>query len=133
MTVTLNIAHKKGPREHLMFSDHLTEAKFDTPIRETFLGQAHIAGTGPEGKTCRECEHWHQWKFKKLGAGLGGDWRPTSPGYNGKRHKTAPLEPKKAYCNRPILNKAKRLIPHFAKACRLFVAAEHPMAAKRPE
>lgn len=129
MTATVTIEHKRAPREHLLFSDHLTEAKFDTPIRETYLGQAHIAGTGPQGKTCRECEHWHQWKYSKAKE----DYVPCPSGYNGKRHKTAPLEPKKAYCNRPTLNKAKRLIPHHAKSCRLFVAADHPMAAKRPE
>jgi len=129
MAVTLNIAHKKPAREHLLFSDHLTAADFDHPIRETFLGQAHIAGTGPDGKTCRECAHWHQWKFSKAK----NDYVPCPPGFYGKRHKITPLEPKKAYCNRPILNKAKRLIPHAAKSCRLFEQAEQPLPARKPE
>lgn len=50
MTVTLNIRHKAAPREHLLFSEHMTAAPYDGPLRETFLGQAHIAGTGPEQK-----------------------------------------------------------------------------------
>lgn len=114
---------------HLLFSEHLTPAPYDGPIRETFLGQAHIAGTGPESRTCRECVFWHQWKFCKSKD----DYVPCDPGFNGKRHATAPLEPKKAYCNRPILNKAKRLIPHTARACRLFEEAEKPVPARRPE
>lgn len=129
MTVTINIRHKAPPREHLLFSDHLTAADFDHPIRETYLGQAHIAGTGPEGKTCRECTHWHKWKYSKSANG----YVPVSSGYFSKKHKTTPLEPKKAYCNRPILNKAKRLIPHAAKSCRLFELANDPMAARKPE
>lgn len=129
MTVTLNIAHKKPAREHLLFSEHLTSADFDHPIRDTYLGQAHIAGTGPVGKTCRECIHWHQWKFSKAAD----EFIPAPPGYFSKRHKVHPLEPKKAYCNRPMLNKPKRLIPHTAKACRLFEASEKPMPASKPE
>ena len=129
MTVTLNIRHKAPPREHLLFSEHLTGAPFDGPIKETFLGQAHIAGTGPDGRTCRECAFWHKWKYIKATD----SYAPCSPGYFGKKHKSSPLEPKKAYCTRPILNRAKRLIPHHAKACRLFEPAENPMPARKPE
>lgn len=55
--------------EHLLFSEHLTAKEVHRPIAETYLGQAHIAGTGPEGKTCRECIFWHVWKSKKLAGG----------------------------------------------------------------
>jgi hypothetical protein len=129
MAITTNIHHKDTTREHLLFSDHLTAADFDSPIRETFLGQAHIAGTGPEGRTCRECVSWHQWKYDKSRD----DFIPCSPGFFSKRHKAHPLEPKKAYCTRPIANKAKRLIPHSAKSCRLFEPAEKPVPARKPE
>lgn len=114
---------------HLQFSEHLTPAPCDIPIRETFLGQAHIAGTGPDEKTCRECRFWHCWARDKHG-----DLTiPRPPGYYGKRHRVHPLEPKKAFCNKPILNKAARLIPHDAKSCRLFEPADNPMPARRPE
>lgn len=115
-----------------MFSEHLTEAHFDSPIRQTFLGQAHIAGTGPAGATCRECVFWHCWKSQRKNPdGSPRPSRPVPPGYFGKRHEKTPLELKKAYCNRPIANKAKRLIPHHAKACRLFEPEEFPLPAKR--
>lgn len=41
--------------DHLEFGRFLTTSETDHAIRRTFLGQAHIAGTGPAGKTCREC------------------------------------------------------------------------------
>jgi hypothetical protein len=28
--------------------------------RATHKGMAHLAGTGPNGRTCRECSHWDQ-------------------------------------------------------------------------
>lgn len=115
--------------EHLLFSEHLTAAKPDAAIRETFLGQAHIAGTGPEGKTCRECAHWHAWKNARNSPYGDNPPTPCAPGYYNKKHKTRAGEIKKARCNRPILNKANRLIPHFAKSCRLFVESECPPAA----
>lgn len=115
--------------QHLLFGEHLTPAPYDGAIRDTYLGQAHIAGTGPEGKTCRECKFWHQWKYSKEHK----DRVPCTPGFFGKKHAKTPLEPKMAYCNRPILNKAKRLIPHSARACRLFEAAELPVPERKPE
>ncbi|PLT95516.1 hypothetical protein BMJ32_29655 [Sinorhizobium medicae] len=115
--------------EHLLFSQNLTAKEVHRPIAETYLGQAHIAGTGPDGKTCRECIFWHVWKSRKLAEGI--KKIPADPGYFGKRHRKTPCELKNARCNRPILNKANRLIPHSAKACRLFEAAEHVLPAKK--
>lgn len=40
-------------------SDHLTEAPADRAARATFPGMAHFAGTGPSGRTCRECVFWN--------------------------------------------------------------------------
>lgn len=51
--------------EFLNFSEHLTPAQFDSPIRSTYLGQAHIAGTGPSGTTCRECVFWRRVSTRK--------------------------------------------------------------------
>lgn len=111
--------------DHIQFSQHMKDVPEHHPIRDTFLGQAHIAGTGPEGKTCRECRFWHKWKWSGKG------YIPCPPGYFSKSHKDHPNEIKNALCNRPIINKANRLIPHDAKACRLFEPDENPMPARR--
>lgn len=112
--------------EHLLFSEHLTAADFDCPIRNTYLGQAHIAGTGPEGTTCRQCLHWGKKKFVKDTFGNYVE-KTEHPKRYGSKHKKWPGEPKDAHCLKPIINKAKRLIPHHALSCRLFEASEHPM------
>lgn len=118
--------------EHLLFSSNMTSSDAHRPIAETYLGQAHIAGTGPSGKTCRECRFWAIKKFRKIADGKYDEYL-TNPGYFGKKHTTKPLEIKKAKCNRPIMNKANRLIPHKAKACRLFEQADNPPAAIKAE
>lgn len=90
-------------------------------IGQTYLGQAHIAGTGPEGKTCRECRWFGP------------------PGYSGGVEKGiyascksgGKLRPQK--CNRPIANKAPDRIPYDAKACRLFEQRDAPMPIIRPD
>lgn len=117
--------------EHLQFGEHLTSAPFDNPIKNTFLGQAHIAGTGPEGTTCRECVHWHKVRrFRDRADGVvREEIAPVE--YFGPKHGASPCELKKQYCMRPILNKAKRLIPHHALSCRPFEASENPPQAKR--
>lgn len=49
-----------------LFSDKLTRAhdpKTAALIEASRPGMAHFAGTGPEGRTCRECIHWsRKWK-----------------------------------------------------------------------
>lgn len=116
--------------EHLLFSDHLTAKEVHRPIAETYLGQAHIAGTGPGGATCRECVFWCLIKHRKDAYGNYHETRE-APGYFGKKHEKTPLELKKARCTRPILNKANRLIPHHAKACRLFEPSDKALPAKK--
>jgi hypothetical protein len=32
--------------------------RYSQEEKNTWAGMAHFAGTGPPGKTCRECEHW---------------------------------------------------------------------------
>lgn len=116
--------------DHLIFSRNMKGAEFDDKIRQTYLGQAHIAGTGPEGKTCRECAYWYAMKRSDPDARPYSPMVPSHPGYNSHRHATAPLEAKKAKCNRPIANKPSKPIPHHALACRLFVQEENVMPAK---
>jgi len=104
---------------HLIFGAGLTASENDEAVRRTFLGQAHIAGTGPAGKTCRECRFWHKWKW-----GEEGERVACAPGYRNGHIKPA-------WCTRPILNKARRLVPAKAAACRLFEPSENvPPATK---
>lgn len=116
--------------EHLLFSEGMKATPAHAAIAATFLGQAHIAGTGPQGATCRECTFWCLIKHRKVADGVYEQYT-VPPGYFGKKHKTNPSELKKARCTRPILNKANRLIPHHASACRLFELNEQaPEAVK---
>ncbi len=118
--------------EHLSFSEGLTAQEAHRPILNTYLGQAHIAGTGPAGKTCRECRFWHKWKWRKRSDGTF-EQVASAPGYYGPAHTTSPNGLKKAKCCRPIANKANRLFPHHASACRLFEQAEAPLPVLKPE
>ena len=103
---------------------HMTSAEFDDALERTYLGQAHIAGTGPEGKTCRECRWFglhdimRKVSDKKTGAI---SWKT----YKAPLHDAAGAL-RRLRCLRPILNKPKRRFPHTAEACRLFEASEHP-------
>lgn len=90
-------------------------------IGQTYLGQAHIAGTGPEGKTCREC----RW-FGPPGYSGGVELGIYASCRGGGR-----LRPQK--CNKPIANKASDRIPYDAKACRLFEQRDVPMPIIRPD
>ena len=116
--------------EQLLFSEGLKPVAGHAAIAATFLGQAHIAGTGPAGATCRECVFWHLIKFRKVSDGVY-DELHVPPGYFGKKHKTTPCEIKKAKCHRPIMNKANRQIPHHASACRLFERNDNAPEAKK--
>lgn len=106
-------------------SPGMKKLPFDEAISNTFLGQAHIAGTGPKGATCRECKFWHSIRSFKDQA-------------TGKRHQVVVPPPhgakdgkiKKAQCRRPIRGKAKKAIPHHASACRLFEANPNPPPAQ---
>ncbi|WP_421930069.1 hypothetical protein [Nitratireductor rhodophyticola] len=133
MAVTLNIRRKPEENERLRLSEHMTAAKFDEQVRGTFVGQAHFAGTGPKGKTCRECLHWHKVKRVRIQGTDRFIDEAAPPGYFSDKHPEKPGELKKARCNRPIMNKAKRQIPHFAMACRLFEPNDNPPPETRPE
>lgn len=113
--------------DHLDLTPHLHDAGFEAGLRETFLGQAHIAGTGPAEATCRECKLWGLKTRKK-------DEEPciTPPGYFGKRA-MHPGNIKRANCNYIIAHKAKRRVPHNAKACRFFDPSDNPPPERNPE
>lgn len=88
-------------------------------LNETFIGMAHIAGTGPEGKSCRECSFFGERPAtdKKI---------LTTPGHYGVKKGYA-LKPGR--CFHPIEGKAKLKFPSTAKACRLFNQSRNPWPA----
>ena len=109
--------------DHLEFSKHLTAATFDEKIKNTFLGQVHIAGTGPSGKTCREC-FFYQYVHKG---------RVAPYEYYGGGNKETARQLKKCRCTYPMPHKAKRGFPHWAKSCSLFQQSKNPPPSVDPK
>lgn len=89
---------------------HLTEPNPDLAKKrkETHAGMAFWAGTGPDGKTCRECAHWNSGGYLSS-CGLLRD------------------SPCEKYA-RMMNCVAGPLVPHYAKACKYF----EPCADNRP-
>lgn len=96
-------------------------------IAATHLGQAHLAGTGPQGKTCSDCAFWHLWKRVKVDGVL--QVTKADPGNFSDKHEKTPGARKDALCNKPILNKARRKVPPHASACRFFTPRNAPEKA----
>lgn len=107
-----------------VLSTHMTMKEHLDPILRTKPGQAHIAGTGPDGATCRECAKWHN--RSEGDADEVDDYR-----YRGEGKGILYLQPAK--CNHRIMGKADKRVPHDAGACRLFVASENPPPTQRPD
>lgn len=93
-------------------SRNLTQFDAQKRVMNTHLGQAHIAGSGPEGTTCRQCRYWgyHNEEPYKY-AGIDGSEKLYLQG---------------EFCDKPILNKARRLVPHDAASCQFFVVNPKP-------
>lgn len=107
-------------------AEHLTRNEGHRYLEKTHLGQAHLAGTGPDNRTCRECKHWYC--TRKRADGFYERFHPYEGGDDGMMH----LGPSK--CNYPIAGKAHRRVPHSAEACRLFVAAvDAPEPSREPK
>lgn len=87
----------------------------------TWPGQAHFAGSGPSGETCRTCASWGEGSY--------------DPGYysrNGKHGGVLKPRP----CGRYMAmmsGDAGPAVPHDAAACKYFEAAEQvrPVRDKR--
>ena len=99
--------------EHLTFSEHMKRDPIDDAIGATFLGQAHIAGTGPKKRTCRECIYWRKIVTKTDKKTGEVNKIIIAPDY-------VDGELEELRCCYPIANKPRKKVPHFAKACRLF-------------
>ena len=103
----------------LGISSALTKAHADDEkMRKTHTGMAHFAGTGPEGRSCRECAHW---MFK-------------SDGYYSKSGKFAnQIKPHRcAKFSQLSAGRAGDAVPANASACKYFEAAPIARAAVRP-
>ena len=107
----------------LLLNPNLKSLPHEDGLRKTYLGQAHIAGTGPAGKTCRECIFWGRHHA---------DNTQSVPGYSRDDRKEK-WRINDAACNTLRHRKANRAIPPDAEACRLFEQAENPPPLYRPE
>lgn len=96
--------------ETLDFDKTLCAQPYDAVFASTYRGQAHIAGTGPRGATCRQCAYWGSRNAPQ-----------EHPGFYSKNSLI-----KDAYCNYPISGKADRAFPNYASACRFFERADNP-------
>lgn len=85
--------------------DHLTASPIDTFARASHPGMAHFAGTGPRGKTCRECLFFNHGPH---------DYRAK----NGKHRGL--IEPSTCGKYRAITMSLGAKIPDDAQACKYF-------------
>lgn len=87
--------------------------EWETAYRKTFPGQAHLAGSGPEGKTCRECR-----LFSNEGR------------YSANSAKHPPNSLKPGHCRKytVLMKRQGAKFPHSARACRHFEQNETPPA-----
>jgi len=97
--------------------DHLHRDETDAKFKMTHLGQAHIAGTGPKGMTCRDCALFGKKKDGQL----------QNPGYYAA---TGLL--KQSKCHSKMPGKSSRSFPHFAQACSLFEPSDAPWPVTDP-
>lgn len=94
----------------LKYGKHLTLTGEE--IHQTHAGMAHFAGSGPDDKTCRECEHW---------------------GHQNPPSRTSSKTLMGGELNDAICIKAKSMmglktprVPHDARACKYFTQDVNP-------
>lgn len=104
--------------DHLEPNPHMTRLHEHNPIMATFIGQAHIAGTGPECTTCSQCKFWGIPKTEGRVRVI------NSPGHYALSNKKQPGAFKKGGCHYAIRHKSNRRFFHFAQSCRFFVERE---------
>lgn len=95
-------------------SEFLTKAPVDRMRARTHDGQAHWGGTGPDGKTCRECASWE-----------GGEYRATTTMGGGA------LKPARCAVFRHLTGQEGKAFPHTARACKHFQQAGNPPSVTR--
>ncbi len=96
-------------QSHLTVIDPALEAK----RQQTYPGMAHFARSGPDGKTCRQCEFW---------TGCGGE-----SGYYARngRHGGG-LKPRSCVRYREMMDGIGPGVPHNAQACKYFAESKMP-------
>lgn len=79
--------------------------------RNTHDGQAYWGGTGPDGKTCRECSQWQSHGYKSLANKAAAGILKDGPCVQFKKLTGGHAGPK---------------FPHYARACKYFVEDFNP-------
>jgi hypothetical protein len=99
-----------------LFKQGLKLHRDDTDLlaTRTHMGQAHFAGTGPSGKTCRECVYYDGKGRALLYYRVDGTL-------------------KAGYCHYNIPGKASGRFPHYAAACKMFEQSLYPWAIANRE
>lgn len=99
---------------YLNFNPHLKREAEEVEVARlatvTHKGMAHWAGSGPMGKTCRECAFWQ----------TSGRWQNDEP------------TPSKCARFFQLMHQWGQTVPHRAYACRHFEQAEQPQPLRRP-
>lgn len=96
-------------------------------LAASVAGMAHFAGTGPIGRTCRECESWG---FPRLGKPDADGLCDILPPTFKRDPATGELCARRCYRFRQLTGQAGGAIGHGAQACRHFVErAPYPPAA----
>lgn len=96
----------------------LARDEWDSRFQQTHVGQVHFAGTGPKGRTCREC------KFYGQNAKRWPDY------YEAGASRDQLMQ---ATCGKPMPGKVRRKFPHSALACSLFEPIDNPPPVNRPK
>ena len=91
---------------------------FAAKLSKTHQGMAHLGGTGPKGKTCRECEHWGCGQI---------DYYAASNKTHGPALKPAPC----AEYKRRMNGQKGADVPHHASACNAFEQSDNPPPISR--
>ncbi|MCP1558600.1 UNVERIFIED_ORG: hypothetical protein M2438_002687 [Methylobacterium sp. SuP10 SLI 274] len=86
---------------------------FASAASVTHVGQAHLAGTGPAGRTCRECVRWQHC----------GSWSADG----------GPPKPSKCAKYKELMRGWGKPVPHNALACRHFDLSADPTPLTKPE
>lgn len=107
-------APRVGTRVYDPVGEHLTTEPGHERFQDTFIGMAHIAGTGPEGSACCECK-----RFGDV------DGKPVKR-YGFRKGTKTPGELYPGYCHRFVHGKRFQMFPGDAKSCSLFERSTHP-------
>lgn len=95
-------------------STHIFDNVTPDAVRRTVAGMAHWAGTGPQGKTCRQCVHWTGGKYR---------YGPHSGNHQPYELKPGKCGQYKRLTGRQV--KAEK-IAHSTRACRHFAENANP-------